>query len=136
MNFYFSMEVIYNQVLNSHMFKLFKELFLSIYIFWRGGEGGLLFSLLFKELWKRGVDIFRHYSSLLKLPIFDVPVLWSLVVPVVPLGVRWFRSSWQRSFLVWDFYIDLFNEKQIFYLLSSFQWKFFFNFLKKCWRGG
>ena len=34
----------------------------------------------------KSLDIFGHYSSLLKLPIFDVPVLGSLVVPVVPCG--------------------------------------------------
>ena len=81
---YFNKEVIYNKVLNTHIFKLFKELFLFIYIFRRGGRGGGVYFfvclLLFKELWKRGgvpqtLDIFRHYSSLLKLPIFDVPVL-------------------------------------------------------------
>ena len=34
----------------------------------------------------KSLDIFGHYSSLLKLQIFDVPVLGSLVVPVVPCG--------------------------------------------------
>ena len=82
-NFNFNKEVIYNKVLNTHIFKLFKEHFLFIYIF-RRGEGGRglksIFLFTFEGTLEEGglphaLDIFRHYSSLLKLPIFDVPVL-------------------------------------------------------------